>query len=113
MRLAVQFLAEPGDECAPVCDIDVVRACSERCFRNAVVLALERARAVDDDLRRSRAQPGGEICGGKIELQVAACPASRGEDFDPRIAAKRAADADAEISAAAQDDDARSSHARE
>ena len=66
---------------------------------------------MNDDLRRNRAQPFGEISRGEIELQVGPGPAARDAHFDGWIARKRTANARAEISAAADDDDARCAHA--
>jgi hypothetical protein len=85
-RLAVHFCAEARDERATVGDVDVMRARGERRFRDTVVLPLERACAVNHDVRRSGAQPRSKIRSGEIELQVGPRPAARSKHFDPGIA---------------------------
>src|SRR5262249_50775489 len=110
-RLAVQFLTEAGNERATVCHVDVVCARRKRCLRDAIVLSLERPRAVNDDLRRSRAKSRSKIGSGEVELQIAAGPAPRRENFDLCIGGERPGNADAEISPAADDNDPCGRHA--
>jgi hypothetical protein len=114
-------LADRDDEVAGIRQVQIVAALRDTGTRHTVVLALERARGVDDDIgrgpveRRSEVpvdvdsmtlgrigatKPGGE------HPRLCLCP-SADQELDLRIRRKRPGDIAAEIAVAADDEDAR------
>ena len=57
----VNLCGKIGDETAPIGEVDVVGANSHGCFRNTIVLTLERPNAIDHECRRQRLESSCEV----------------------------------------------------
>ena len=112
--------ADAGDEGAGVGEVEIVGAGGDAGLGDAIVLALERADAVDDDVGRGRGERRAGIAGDVERMRLGQVGgveagderlglrlrAAGDQQPDPGVARERARDVGAEIAVAADDEDA-------